>query len=68
MAMSTRRLLARYATLINRFGPDSSRAKSFLDDYSHNSEFVELAELARNLKKALTSPQCKHEEYETSCN
>ena len=58
MAVSTRQLLARYATLINRHGVDSAQANRFLETYSHNSEFIELAELSRTLKKALTSLHC----------
>jgi hypothetical protein len=54
--MSTRELLARYAVLLNTFGPDSEEAAAFVDEHRRDGEFVELAETCRLLKKALTEP------------
>jgi hypothetical protein len=51
----TRVLLARYAGLVNRHGPDSREAARFVRRWRGNREFVELAGLARTLKKALTA-------------
>ena len=56
MVRSSRHLLARYAALINKYGVDSRQAKKFLDEHRDNGEFIELAELSRTLKLALTSP------------
>ena len=53
----TRDLLAKYTELINRHGPNSVEAASYLDTNKMNSEFVELAETARWLKGALTAPR-----------
>lgn len=53
---NTREMLAEYAELLNEFGPDSREAQEYLNDRRFNSEFAELAELARKLKKALTTP------------
>jgi len=53
---STRELLGEYASLLNKHGVDSAEAAEFLDCHRDNSEFEELAELSRKLKKALTSP------------
>lgn len=50
--MSTRELLAAYADILNRFGPDSDEAASFLDAHQ-DAEFAELAAVARTLKAAL---------------
>jgi len=56
MENSTRDLLAEYAILLNDYGADSKEAVDFLQAHSNDAEFVELAELSRTLKKALTSP------------
>jgi hypothetical protein len=55
MYRGTRTLLARYAALVNQHGADSAKAARFVEKHSDNAEFVELAGLARTLKKALTS-------------
>lgn len=52
----SREMLGEYTELLTRFGPDSQEAKEYLDERRFNSEFAELAELARKLKKALTAP------------
>lgn len=51
----TRVLLARYAELVNRHGPESARCQRFVVRWRANAEFVQLAELARWLKRALPS-------------
>ncbi len=56
MNSSTRDLLAEYAMLLNDHGADSEQARVFLETHQDDGEFVELAELSRTLKKALTSP------------
>ncbi len=56
MHVSTRELLAQYTVLLNRFGTDSEEAEAFLQENRSNSEFVELAELSKTLKEALTAP------------
>jgi hypothetical protein len=53
---STRELLAEYAVLLNKHGVDSQEAAEFLEENRANPEFVELAELSRKLKAALTAP------------
>lgn len=53
---NTRELLADYAALLNEHGVDSREADQFLRDNQFNEEFVELANLSRTLKKALTLP------------
>jgi hypothetical protein len=58
MEKHTRGLLADYAELLNRHGADSSEAAGFIDAHAENRELVELADLARNLKKAFTGPAC----------
>jgi len=59
-----RTLLADYAELLNRFGPDSEEAFGFLEEHKDNSELHELASISRMLKKALTAPvnRCYHTE------
>lgn len=52
----TREMLGEYTELLNKFGPDSPEATEFLEERQFDSEFAELAELARKLKKALTAP------------
>ena len=56
MEKHLRELLADYAALLNRHGVDSSEADEFIRAYSWNTEFVELADLSRKLKMALTAP------------
>ena len=50
----TRELLAIYAQLLNKHGVASNKAREFLDQHRTDHEFVELAELSRRLKLALT--------------
>jgi hypothetical protein len=57
MEKHTRGLLADYVDLLNRHGADSSETAGFIDAHAENREFVELADLARNLKKAFTAPE-----------
>jgi hypothetical protein len=54
--ISTMELLADYAELLNGFGVDSEEADNFLEVNKGNTEFVQLATLSRDLKKALTTP------------
>jgi hypothetical protein len=56
MPMTTRELLAKYAILLNDYGPDSDEAMDFLNEHCDSPDFVELAALSRSLKKALTAP------------
>ena len=53
---TTTELLGEYAALLNRFGPDSAEERDFMDAHRFNTEFVELANLSKKLKRALTSP------------
>lgn len=48
-------LLAEYAMLINRHGVNSPEAARFAKAHERDKEFVELAELSRNLKKAFVA-------------
>jgi hypothetical protein len=56
MEKHTRGLLADYAELLNRHGADSPEAAEFIDAHKANTELMELADLARHLKKALSAP------------
>jgi hypothetical protein len=56
MEMHTRQLLAEYVALLNKHGVESRSPREFVDQHKLNSEFVELAELTRKLKLALTAP------------
>jgi len=56
MEKHTRELLASYAELLNKCGVDSEEADEFIEANKENTEFVELADLSRTLKKALTAP------------
>ncbi len=56
--LTTRELLAEYASLLNRHGVDSREASAFLTDHENNTEFCELAQLSNKLKRALTAPAC----------
>lgn len=56
--ITTRDLIAQYAVLLNKFGADSDEAANFVEQHIDDSEFVDLAELSRTLKKALTSANC----------
>ncbi len=47
------RALADCAELINRHGPDSPEVLRFIEERKDDPEFVELAELSRQLSKAL---------------
>lgn len=49
----TAALLAQHAYLMNRHGPDSPEASLFVAQHLTNTEFVELSQTARSLKKAL---------------
>jgi hypothetical protein len=53
---TVRELLADYTVLLNRNGVDSAEAKAFIEAHQKNRRFVQLAELSRVLKKALTAP------------
>jgi hypothetical protein len=52
---NTRELLARHAELLNRYGPWSEQERAFVREHEQHQEFVELAETARRLKRALTT-------------
>lgn len=56
MEKHLRELLADYAALLNDHGVDSTEAEEFVVAHRWNQEFVELAELSRKLKRALTAP------------
>jgi hypothetical protein len=58
--MTTRELLGEYAHLLSKFGDDSKQAKDFLESHRYDQEFLELAQLSRKLKKALTAPAANH--------
>jgi hypothetical protein len=53
---STRELLTDYTVLLNKHGVKSVEAQEFLDENRENEEFIELAELTKTLKEALTCP------------
>ena len=48
----TDELLAEHARIMNQFGSDSDEANKFVEKNSHDKEFVRLAALAKQLKKA----------------
>lgn len=48
--MSTKELVSEFALLMNIHGKNSPEAEEFLAAHSDDSEFVELANIARNLK------------------
>jgi len=48
-----RKLLADVAALINQYGPDSVEVQAFIDLHRDNAEFVELAQISCELKRAL---------------
>src|SRR5437588_557577 len=60
MANDTRDLLADYAFLLNRHGPQPAEAADFLEQHKFNTEFVELALISKKLKEALTAPDLDH--------
>lgn len=47
-------MLAHVATLINTHGPDSPEVLAYIEEHKDWEEFVALAHLSRELKKALT--------------
>ena len=49
--MHLRTLLAECAKKLNQYGPDSPEVEEFIRKNSHDEEFVQLAELARTLKR-----------------
>lgn len=51
--MNTAQLLAEYAKVLNRFGPDSPQGEEFVGQYGSNPEFVRLARISAALKRAL---------------
>lgn len=51
--MDTASLLAEYAALLNRYGTDAPEPEAFRQAHAENADFAELAELSRQLKKAL---------------
>jgi hypothetical protein len=55
---TTSELLAEFAELLNKEGADSEAVCAFLSEHSHDSDFAELAEISRKLKKALIAPLC----------
>jgi len=50
--MTTSDLLVKTAKLINLRGPDHKNVETFIAKHKKNKEFVELAELSRDLKRA----------------
>jgi hypothetical protein len=52
--MAIEQLLAKCAELMNRFGPDSDEVSRFIASHEEDREFVELANLSRDLKKAFS--------------
>jgi hypothetical protein len=54
--MTTRELLAEFATRMNEYGPKSEEVQEFLENHQHDTEFRELAFLAQKLKLALNAP------------
>ena len=55
-SVTTRDLLADYTVLLNQYGADSVEAAQFMEVNSSDKEFVDLADTARWLKKALLAP------------
>jgi hypothetical protein len=49
--MHLRTLLAECAKKLNQYGPDSPQVEEFIQKHKANEEFVQLAELARTLKR-----------------
>jgi len=54
-AFTTEELLAQCVLLLNDFGPGSPEVDSFIDTHESNREFVTLARLSSELKRALTT-------------
>jgi len=48
---NTRKLLAELAPVIIKYGSDSQEVIDFMQKHSDNQEFVELANVARDLRK-----------------
>lgn len=51
-ASPTANLLAEHVRLINKFGVNSLEVRQFVEAHQNNSEFIELAQTASDLKKA----------------
>ncbi len=49
----TATLLGEYAELINTYGVDDPRSKNFVEAHKNDREFLELAKVARNLKRKI---------------
>ena len=56
-SVSVEQLLLECAMLINEFGPDSEEVDHFIESHRDRTEFVELANLSRRLKKVLEVKQ-----------
>ncbi len=52
---SLEELLTECAILINGHGPDSDKVDKFIQRHEKNKDFVELATIARTLKKGLVA-------------
>jgi len=64
--MHLRTLLAECAKKLNEFGPDSPEVNELIRKNAHNQEFVELAELARKLKREVLARTMKREAWRSS--
>jgi hypothetical protein len=49
-------LLTAFSEILNVHGPDSREAAEFILEHANDEELIELAELSRKLKRALTYP------------
>jgi hypothetical protein len=54
--VTTAELLAEYALLLNRHGPDSPEAAAFVEEHRWDVPLMELCETSYLVKKALTEP------------
>src|SRR5262245_2716900 len=64
--MHLRTLLAECAKKLNEYGPDSSEVAEFIQKNSRNEEFVQLAELARTLKREVLARTVQREAWRSS--
>lgn len=58
-SITTARLLAEFAAIINNYGPYSPQSEEFLDQHAWDSELIELCETSRKLKAVLGNREPK---------
>ncbi len=64
--MHLRTLLAECAKKLNEYGPDSPQVEEFIRKNAHNEEFVQLAELARTLKREVLTRTVQREAWRSN--